>query len=54
MPTDKELNHCMRLIRREVEFFNGWYVKDQTVDKACTVAAIKVARYLKRKAKVAQ
>lgn len=49
MLTDKELKHCISLIRREVSFFNGWYVNDEVVDKSCADAAKKVERYIKKR-----
>lgn len=46
--TEKE--HVAKLIRREVSFFNGWWVEEETVQKACEKAAKKVLRYLRARA----
>lgn len=42
----RAFKHITRLIRREVSYFNGWWVSDENVDKACEKAAQKVLRYL--------
>ena len=41
--------HCQSLIIREVGYFNGWKVSDETAAKDCQNAAKKVVRYLLKK-----
>ena len=47
--TAKEKKHVAKLIRNEVEYFNGWTVSEEAVQEACEKAAEKVERYLERK-----
>lgn len=44
----KRLAHVAKLIRREVNFFNGWSVSEKSVDSACEKAAQKILNYLRR------
>lgn len=41
--------HIAKLIRREVSYFNGWSVSEESVDMACRTAALKILRYLARR-----
>jgi len=46
---DRILEDCIKLIKSEVGFFNGWSVSEKTEDKACKKAAQKVIKYLNEK-----
>lgn len=41
--------HIAKLIRREVSYFNGWSVSEESVQAACDKATTKVLRYLGEK-----
>ena len=45
------MEQAAKMIEREVSFFRGWYVSDETMRAACRKAATKVRRYLKRRLK---
>jgi hypothetical protein len=45
------LEHAAEMIEREVSFFRGWYVSDETMRATCRKAAKKVRTYLKRRLK---
>jgi len=46
--TDR-IEHAAKLISREVSFFNGWWVDEDTKQKACEDAARKVIKYMERR-----
>ena len=46
---DWMVRHCADLIQKEVGYFNGWSVSQDTEREACEIAAKKVERYLRRK-----
>jgi hypothetical protein len=41
------ISHVSKLIQREVSYFNGWHVSEETLVKNCDEAARKILRYLK-------
>ena len=46
--TDR-IEHAAKLISQEVSFFNGWWVDEDTKQKACEDAARKVIKYMERR-----
>ena len=51
MLTENEREHLIDIIEREVSFFNGWAVTQETQRNACEKAATKARRYLEKKLK---
>jgi hypothetical protein len=45
------MEHAAKIIEREVRFFRGWYVSDETMRAACRKSAKKVRAYLIRRLK---
>ena len=45
----KIINHCTKIIRGEVGYFNGWSVSEESEKKACEKAAAKILKYLQKK-----
>ncbi len=41
--------HLRRIIEREVAWFNGWAVREESMQESCQKAADKILRYLGRK-----
>lgn len=43
------IKHCVKLIREEVSFFNGWWVSEKVESESCEKAAKKIFKYLDKK-----
>lgn len=51
---ERQIKHITKLIRREVAYFNGWSVSEETMEKDCRKAALNVAKYLTAKSRKAE
>ena len=48
MEQDKIIKHIAKLVKKEVAYFNGWYVSHETMEEDCKKAAENIFRYLQR------